>query len=130
MRFLRIKTFWRFIVNKEIKEKWIKDLRSGEYKKGIGSLKRRSYYGDDDEYCCLGVLTDQYLKENSLDWSCQLTWGNTSIQASVLPLLPNEVKDWAEFESDSPMVGKRHLSALNDRGTSFKEIADLIEEHL
>lgn len=42
---------------KELKAKWVKALRSGEYKQGHGSLCRRA---DDGSYsfCCLGVLED------------------------------------------------------------------------
>lgn len=34
----------------KLKEDWVKALRSGEYKQGIGKLRER------DEFCCLGVL--------------------------------------------------------------------------
>ncbi len=39
-------------MNKELKDKWINALRSGNYKQGLGRLK---YNG---EYCCLGVLCE------------------------------------------------------------------------
>lgn len=39
-------------MDKNIKGKWIKALRSGEYKQGIHSLR------DNDCFCCLGVLCD------------------------------------------------------------------------
>lgn len=38
-------------MKKDLKEKWIKALKSGEYEQGKHSL--RSIY---DKYCCLGVL--------------------------------------------------------------------------
>ena len=34
----------------EFKEKWLKGLRSGEYKQGKGQLRTK-----DGKYCCLGV---------------------------------------------------------------------------
>ena len=37
-------------MNKEIKDKWVKALRSGEYKQG------RLYLQRDNLFCCLGVL--------------------------------------------------------------------------
>ena len=36
---------------KEIKNNWLKALKSGEFKQGFGQLK--SY---EDAYCCIGVL--------------------------------------------------------------------------
>lgn len=38
-------------MDKQIKTKWVKALRSGRYKQGDGVL-----YADDKTYCCLGVL--------------------------------------------------------------------------
>ena len=39
-------------MNKELKEKWITALRSGEYKQGQTLL----HSDEDNSYCCLGVL--------------------------------------------------------------------------
>ena len=39
-------------MNKDIKQKWVKALRSGEYKQGSRFL----HY--EDKFCCLGVLCD------------------------------------------------------------------------
>lgn len=49
-------------MNPEIKARWIEALRSGEYPQCRGSLKTQ------DGYCCLGVLTDLYLKETGGEW--------------------------------------------------------------
>lgn len=37
-------------MNKKLKVKWVKALRSGKFKQGQGALY------DEDGYCCLGVL--------------------------------------------------------------------------
>jgi hypothetical protein len=44
--------------NRELFQKWINALRSGEYKQTRQSLH------DDKGYCCLGVLCDVASKEN------------------------------------------------------------------
>ena len=45
-------------MNKELKEKWLTALRSGEYAQGNGALRKP---GDaKDSFCCLGVLCDIY----------------------------------------------------------------------
>ncbi len=38
-------------MDKQLKTKWLKALRSGRYKQGMGCLKNVN-----GEYCCLGVL--------------------------------------------------------------------------
>src|SRR5688572_17403992 len=40
------------VMDATIKEKWVKALRSGEFKQGEGKL----HDSDNDTYCCLGVL--------------------------------------------------------------------------
>lgn len=39
--------------DKEVLEKWVATLRSGDYEQGVGRLRR-----PDERYCCLGVLCD------------------------------------------------------------------------
>lgn len=42
-----------------LKEEWAQALESGKYKQGHRVLRRRCYLtGEDDEFCCLGVLVD------------------------------------------------------------------------
>ena len=45
-------------MNKQLKSKWIKALRSGKYKQGFGRLKQRNDTNHRPEYCCLGVLRE------------------------------------------------------------------------
>lgn len=40
-------------MNKRLKDKWVKALRSGKYKQGKGKL-----LGPNNRFCCLGVLCD------------------------------------------------------------------------
>jgi hypothetical protein len=46
--------------------------------------------------------------------------------------LPSSVRKWAGVEGCNPHIndGESTLVRLNDSGTTFNEIADLIEEHL
>jgi hypothetical protein len=46
-------------MNKEIADKWIEALRSGEYEQGIASLQ------SGGRFCCLGVLCDLAIKEGN-----------------------------------------------------------------
>ena len=56
-------------MKQEIKEKWVSALRSGEYKQGKEGL--RIY----NEFCCLGVLCDLYIKETGVGF-----WGAPSLR--------------------------------------------------
>lgn len=119
------------MMNKEVRERWITALTSGEYKQAQGALRK------GEGFCCLGVLTDLYVKENNgcVQW---LPGGDDetykfrvvgSVSATTA-FLPKEVMEWACLRSDDPAPerGDSSLSWRNDHGYSFKEIADDIKE--
>src|SRR5690606_7791757 len=123
-------------MNNEVKQEWVKRLRSGQYKQGRNSLRQ------GDSYCCLGVLCDLY--------SPQL-WEQgpegTFCYAGASGVLPSIVSE-AYGISHDPMVATRDLpeklvnnpnfdtlsikycslSELNDHGYTFEEIAEVIEK--
>lgn len=117
-------------MNKEIKDNWVAALVGGKYEQ----CRNRLHVGNG--FCCLGVLTDLYLKahEDERGWevmSCPLnndvevmSFGSTGDYA----LLPDAVQEWAGLNTDSPKVGEHHLSGLNDDGKDFTAIAQMIEE--
>jgi hypothetical protein len=141
-------------MNKRIKAKWVKALRSGKYKKGVGQLakvitvpiKGDEWYETEvvgEKFCCLGVLCDLYDKEKKQERSWDIYRGS----------LPLEVQQWAGLDSDDPKVdfdierfNKQNpdktiisedvrLSTLNDtvcvvRKKGFGMIADVIEKQL
>ena len=131
-------------MNPQVKEKWVNALTSGEYQQGNGKL--RSTQG----YCCLGVLCDLYAKENNVEWEYKgyeedncihnpTDYWTLDCASEFLPLC---VKQWAELDHLSPQVKVKvevdeepwecleDLSELNDSGSSFAEIAKLIQENL
>lgn len=111
-------------MNKRVKELWLTALRSGEYPQCQGQLK------DDDGYCCLGVLTDLYLKETNQEWEY-----NKEISCyqheEFFGVLNKDVKIWAELKFQNPRIEGKSLSDYNDiLRYDFNEIADLIEKNL
>lgn len=106
-------------MNTNVKEKWVKALRSGEYKQGTKRLRNKF-----NEYYCLGVLCDLHRKENDNDWEVHENSCYRYIHSTAL--LPQQVGNWAwlEYRHEGPLV------ALNDGGKSFEEIANYIEENL
>jgi hypothetical protein len=112
-------------MNQTIKEKWLQALRSKEYEQGRGCLK------EEDKFCCLGVLTDLYIKENNLNWSLD----DSSCVYEKLPVPAPAVRDWAGLEYANPVIKidkpfPDTLAGMNDHGYSFEEIADVIEQQL
>jgi hypothetical protein len=138
-------------MKQDIKDKWVKALRSGEYKQGTGYLIKSSHDGNQCEHCCLGVLCDLYLHEND----AALTWNKEFVEdadgvleadelytteftvASLYGtefVLPHQVQEWAGLHEESPAVHLRDgrlrmLSELNDHdGYTFESLATLIED--
>lgn len=113
-------------MDKVWKERWVKALRSGEYKQGRAALRTA-----DDKFCCLGVLCDLAAKDGRMKWvpsgSC---YGAN--RATFTGVLPPAVCKLAGLRQRDPVVGDDNtLTAANDcERLSFLEIADLIEKHL
>ena len=104
-------------MNKKLKDKWIKALRSGEYEQGTMRLVTagKRY----DEFCCLGVLADVA----GAEWNEYME-----------PCIGDEVVgsqgrlDLGYFKL--PGKVEEHLVNMNDTGKSFKQIANWIEKNV
>jgi hypothetical protein len=111
-------------MNPEWKEKWITALRSGEYQQGKGSL-RNSY----NQFCCLGVFCDIYIKKNPdrAKWEDNTnTFIIDDLRYGVyLAPIFKEIAGFSENEFYDCNVA---LMVMNDNGMTFKEIADIIEK--
>ena len=112
-------------MNQDIKQRWVDALRSGEYEQGRGCL----HNSNGNSFCCLGVLTDLYIKEHDKEWHkpgrcTELTFeGNGGT-------LPPSVMTWAGLSHRDPCVRGGDLATQNDNGMSFDELAQLIEDEL
>lgn len=94
-------------MNRPIKLKWLKALRSGKYTQGFFSLKDKTNGG----YCCLGVLCEVM----------EVGYKGSSFYPSFKTLQVAGL--------DKKTAGK--LSGFNDDDTwSFKKIANWIEKNL
>ena len=101
-------------MNKEWKTKWIAALRSGKYKQTTGKLKH------EDGFCCLGVLCDISKLHVWADRNRYFTYDGSKDE------LPESVAALSEV----PYNVQAYLGGLNDRGKTFEEIAQWIEDHL
>ncbi len=114
-------------MNPIVKEKWIEALKSDKYEQCTSRLY------DGVGFCCLGVLTDVYIKETGNGcWTFDNVFcdGNPEEDVCYDEYLPPEVVKWAGLKSDNPKVGNS-LSYFNDESRlDFHQIADLIERSL
>lgn len=117
-------------MNPEVKEKWLKALRSGEYIQARAALRNK------DSYCCLGVLCDLYRKEVGGEWIEEYTnFDQTFIAEGISEsyFLPLQVQEWAGLSSHRGWESSDRedsLADMNDTGRSFEEIAQVIEREL
>lgn len=102
----------------EAQLKWLEALESGKYEQTIGALR------DSKGFCCLGVACDI---SGLGDWVVdKLYLGNSG-------LLPDEVQEYFSLRDNEgePRDPRKFtpLTAMNDKGKSFKEIAAHLRKH-
>lgn len=104
-------------MKQDIKERWLKALRSGAFRQGRGRL-RQCVRDGVTRHCCLGVL-GEILAPSSKWTSKAITNDGTNLRGSVLAELG------LTFEHEGELVG------MNDgERRTFEEIADWIERKL
>jgi hypothetical protein len=103
-------------MNKEIKNKWVVALRSGEYKQGKHLLRSTG-----NRYCCFGVLCDVLGQEWVLKEVFDAKWTCDGYSGWPPPL--------ATAGIDRGHVD-RLVSMNDDVGSAFSEISNYIEKHL
>lgn len=111
-------------MKKDIKDLWLKALKSCKYKQGKRALRIKN------KYCCLGVLCDIYKKENHIRWKKLRDADGYYFLFDDGAVLPPQVINWAGLKNCNPKILNKSLSEYNDDGKTFKEIADLIEKYL
>jgi hypothetical protein len=141
----------------DIKQRWIEELRSGRYKQGRGELHRLgtpTRDGDvtEDQFCCLGVLSKMcheagatpaeekvgnvmeygepgdttYLPLDVIKWAGMKFEGRRMYLDSVV----EETRGIITYGATPSEDGEINLSIMNDNGSTFEEIADVIEKHV
>jgi hypothetical protein len=124
----------------EVKAKWVDALKSGDYKKGQGSLRAGSLVSETQQFCCLGVLCDLYHKETGKgEWRERTDMPNMRKFAFYTPdgsfdsnYAPQEVLAWAGIKPRLRGAGAmdRPLAVANDCNVSFDPIVAIIESEL
>jgi len=113
---------------------WTDALRSGEYQQTAGTMHRHTAIDHPTGHCCLGVACEVYSQANPGRLSRYETRDWTKFTASDDPgggshdVLPGIVRDWLGLRTDEGEIeGGNTLTNLNDTGSTFDEIADIID---
>jgi hypothetical protein len=114
-------------MNKKIRKKWLQALRSEDYVQGQGYLCQE--IEGIERFCCLGVLLDVADKRpwTEVDSFNEKTiWGVLDKEEGTSSTdLPIAFAEKVGLESGEEEI---LMEANDDRGLTFEEIADLIEE--
>lgn len=89
------------------KMKWLKDLRSGDFKQGVGALCKHDGLGGH-AFCCLGVLGLQF---------SEIDMGRSFLMVG---------EQWVIV----PEAQQKALAGMNDAGIPFVEIAKYVDVHV
>ena len=116
------------MMNKQIKNRWVKALRSGKYRQAHGML----YSAGSKGYCCLGVLC-AVQGDDPAEWDCkneqeveEMLVVNKVPKYLAAGLYTLEMKDLANRNDDGVILNTgRHYDPH-----SFDEIADFVEHNL
>lgn len=122
-------------MDQELKQRWTAALRSGEYEQGTDHLG--TVGPDGEEYCCLGVLcmvakdelAEEGIEIGTLTDGRMLIdgeWSTLSLRVADLLGMPNGSGILENVPAD-PDGYHPELSAFNDCGATFSQIADLID---
>ena len=108
---------------------WVNALRSGEYRQTKGYLKKSS------GFCCLGVLCDLSIKDGGRgEWSSAyydnpptFIFGHANFEVAAFSAMPPvQITDYLGLTYEEAV----YVASMNDKGKSFSEIADYIENKL
>ena len=102
-------------LNRELMEKWVAALRSGEYKQGAEYLRQYDENGNAVAFCCLGVLQDIEPRIKQVEDSDEELLDHVSL------------KEFLGVSGNDGFVQTTY-ALMNDRGTLFSEIADRLEK--
>ena len=107
-------------LEKKFAVKWLKALRSGDYKQGNGFLK------SENKYCCLGVACVITMPKAKLDnvgfIEKEPSGTDKPINTTLYNKMPKLLRGSSGFVDE--------VSTMNDAGESFDDIADWIEDNV
>ena len=114
-------------MDKRLKTRWLKALRSGEYEQGRGKLAVETDSGA--RFCCLGVLVD--ITEGFTERDGDLFCDSPAQSAQTKHSLSNRLLDkFGLTRRQQEELINRNDGYCGHKPKTFKKIADYIEENL
>jgi hypothetical protein len=112
-------------MKKAIADKWVKALRSKEYKQTEGVLR------SGNAFCCLGVLCNLHAQEKPKFAAKQKS---PDYYGDCDSFPPPIVRNWSGLKTENGVFEDgdgfgTSLSEQNDDGRTFQEIANIIEQN-
>ena len=115
---------------------WVKALRSGDYRQGKGVLRNNDFI--TPQYCCLGVLNK--ITGETVSPAMGYLEYHSNTRNPLTRIFPEEIIPWL-FKQREHAMGDKYgteysllpnslqveLASMNDKHSSFCEIADVIE---
>lgn len=103
-------------MKKQLRDEWVKALRSGEYAQGKGTLQFGS------SFCCMGVLCEVAEKIGFVE--AERGFGDNPLRLTGNYLTRQPVASQLRDGDDDKLAG------MNDDGEPFPIIADWIENNI
>lgn len=118
-------------MDKKLKAKWVKALRSGDYQQGEGVLR------SGDRFCCLGVLCD-LVDSKAWDQPAEVGYMLKSRTKKTIAYRFTSGRERDRYEIPYMLrkdlgittFQQSELIGMNDEGRPFAAIADFIEREL
>ena len=119
-----------------LQKEWLELLESGEFKQGNSYLHTRDER-DGDKYCCLGIAVEKVcniLPTSTQDCVYIFIGHSGSMPPDAVEIMkfytctgtPKDQMNLTFDKRDQGKINSKDLSYLNDYGSTFKEIADLV----
>lgn len=108
-------------MNKKVAEMLVKELRSGFWEQG------KLFLEHSNTFCVYGVLSNIAATHGI----CSHSGINIGKFDNEMLVVPDSVVKWAQLNSTNGYLKKLKYSLIemNDRGTSFSKLADIIEKN-
>lgn len=110
----------------EVQKAWVADLRANPDIQGTG------YLCQNGKFCCLGRAIEVFNRFHPDDPIIKTFLNDNNKKAVVyddsMGILPPRVATWLGMKSFNGSYKDTSLTNDNDRGKTFLEIADIIEE--
>lgn len=124
-------------MNRKVRDRWVKVLRSGRYKQTDGQLGI-SRPDSGESFCCLGVLAKVAAAEGVIPRPQWTNRGPDRINEMYVAVSgpdgdEEEVGQLGIYLKDLGLTQSRQAALINlndDKCASFKEIADYIEKKI